>query len=186
MSFAPTPSQTIGPFFSLGLEWLCGSALAAPGAGEAVTVEGRVLDGDGRSVPDALLEIWCADDEGRYPPPDDARGASVAPSVRGFARIATDAGGGFRFTTRKPGRVAQPGGGAQAPHLLVTIFMRGLLRHARTRMYFPDEPANAEDAVLQLVPAERRHTLIARRSVAATLEWTINMQGDTETVFFDY
>ena len=105
---------------------------------------------------------------------------------RGFGRIPTDAKGGFRFTTIKPGRVPAPGGGLQAPHLVVSIFMRGMLKQLATRLYFPDEAAaNAEDPVLKLVPAARRATMIPRRK-GKVLEWDIVLQGKNETVFLDY
>jgi protocatechuate 3,4-dioxygenase alpha subunit len=102
--------------------------------------------------------------------------------------VLADAAGGFQFTTIKPGRVPGPEGRLQAPHLLITIFMRGLLKQLMTRVYFPDDPANAEDAILQMVPAERRASLIARAVAAdkANLEWNVALQGDAETVFFDY
>src|SRR5262249_1423144 len=109
----------------------------------------------------------------------------LEPSFRGFGRVPTDERGAFRFTTVKPGRVPGPAGRRQAPHLLVTVFMRGLLRHLVTRMYFPDQPANADDLVLNLVPADRRATLIARAAGVGVLEWDIVLQGRGETVFFD-
>ena len=105
---------------------------------------------------------------------------------RGFGRIPTDSRGAFRFSTIKPGSVPGPGGKAQAPHLVVTVFMRGLLKHLATRMYFPDEPANVRDPLLARVPAARRPTLVARRKSRGVLEWNILLQGKGETVFFDF
>ena len=176
MRLVPTASQTAGPFVHIGLTWLFRDCLALPGAdGERVTVEGRVLDGDGRPVTDAVLEIWQADPRGRY----------ADPEFHGFGRVPTDGTGGFRFTTVKPGRVPGPNGALQAPHLLIAVFARGLLKQLVTRMYFPDEPGNAADAVLALVPADRRPTLVARARGAGVLAWDIILQGRDETVFFD-
>jgi protocatechuate 3,4-dioxygenase alpha subunit len=188
MKLVPTASQTVGPFFHLGLAWCFQRALAGPEvAGERLAIGGRVLDGDRRPVPDAVLELWQADPAGRYPHPQDPRSAQVDRGFLGFARVPTDAEGVFRFTTVKPGPVPGPGGRLQAPHLAVCVFMRGLLRHLVTRVYFPDDPANAEDPVLALVEPSRRGTLVARRSAGdpAVLEWDVVLQGDGETVFFD-
>jgi protocatechuate 3,4-dioxygenase alpha subunit len=140
-----------------------------------VTVEGRVLDGDGQPVTDAVIEIWQADRHGRY----------ADQAFHGFGRVPTDGHGGFRFTTLKPGRVPDPGGVLQAPHLLIAVFARGLLKQVVTRMYFPDEPGNSADPVLALVPADRRPTLVARPRGAGVLAWDIVLQGQDETVFFD-
>lgn len=178
MSLQATTSQTVGPYLHIGLTWLITEDLAPAGiAGERVSIAGRVLDGDGKAVDDALVEIWQADAQGRY----------AQPGFRGFGRSATDAQGGFRFKTIKPGRVPAPDGRLQAPHLAVNIFMRGLLKQLVTRVYFPDDPVNAEDAVLALVPAERRGTLIARKlsGKPGALEWNVILQGRDETVFFD-
>jgi protocatechuate 3,4-dioxygenase alpha subunit len=176
MTLVPTASQTAGPFVHIGLTWLCRDCLAPPGAdGERVTVEGRVLDGDGQPVTDAVIEIWQADPHGRY----------ADPAFHGFGRVATDGHGGYRFTTVKPGRVPGPGGILQAPHLLIAVFARGLLKQVVTRMYFPDEPGNAADPVLALVPAYRRPTLVARARGPGVLAWDIVLQGRDETVFFD-
>lgn len=177
MSSGTTPSQTVGPFFHIGLAHLDTTELpVAVGASEAITIEGRVLDGDGAPVNDAVIEVWQADAHGRH----DGRA--------GFGRIATDADGLFRFATIKPGRVSGVAGALQAPHLVVAVFMRGLLRHLTTRMYFPDDPGNANDVVLNKVPPERRNTLIARalESGGRRLEWNVRLQGEAETVFFDY
>jgi protocatechuate 3,4-dioxygenase alpha subunit len=192
MTSAPTASQTVGPFFHLGMTYLERSNLVPEGnAGGRITLRGRVLDGDGHPVPDAMVEIWQADSAGRYLDDVPLRNSSASRFL-GFGRIETDENGRFTFTTIKPGRVPSPDGSLQAPHIVVTLFSRGLLKPLRTRVYFPDEPGNAEDAVLKLVPQERRPTLLATCSGGAAsepekiFEWNIVMQGDGETVFFDY
>lgn len=191
MSLHTSGSQTVGPYFRIGLEPMFIPNVATPETpGEHVTIRGRVLDGDGNPVPDAMLETWQADAEGVYPAFDDAQSAEEA-TFRGFGRVPTDDAGWFSLSTIKPGRVAGPDDSLQAPHLVVLVYMRGLLIHLVTRMYFPDEPSNADDAILSLAPAERRHTLVARRPSAEenyppnTLIWDIHLQGDEETVFFD-
>jgi protocatechuate 3,4-dioxygenase alpha subunit len=175
MSLHATTSQTVGPYLHIGLTWLIIEDLApARVPGERVSIQGRVVDGDGKPVNDALLEIWQADSKGRY----------GTKSFRGFGRSATDDQGMFRFRTIKPGRVPGPGGKLQAPHIAVNIFMRGQLKQIVSRIYFPGDPANAQDPVLALVPADRRSTLIACKS-GAKLEWNVILQGKNETVFFD-
>ncbi len=187
MSLYATGNQTVGPYLHIGLTWLNTSTIAGKGvAGERVTVHGRLLDGDGKPVSDGLIEIWQANSHGKYPHPEDRQKKPLEKGFRGFGRVPTDTKGGFRFTTIKPGRVFGPGGKLQAPHLVVSVFMRGLLKHLATRMYFPDEPGNVEDPVLKLVPAARRATLIARRKAKRVLEWNILLQGKGETVFFDF
>jgi len=187
MSLRATASQTVGPYFSIGLDPLLETDLAPAGvAGQRVAIRGRVLDGDGQPVNDALIEIWQANAEGRYAHPDDTQDGSVDPRFRGFGRVATDAQGTFGFSTIVPGSVPGPGGRLQAPHLLVGVFMRGLLRHLVTRIYFAGEPANADDPVLALVPADRRDTLLARAAPDGTLSWDVVLQGAHETVFFEY
>jgi protocatechuate 3,4-dioxygenase, alpha subunit len=188
MSLRATPSQTVGPYFHLGMTQVKKDNLAGPGvSGENVTIRGGVFDGDGNGVSDSLVELWQADAQGHYAHPEDPQAKSVAAGFRGFGRVSTDAKGTFTFTTVKPGRVPGPGGGLQAPHIVVIVFARGLLKHLITRIYFPDEASNAEDAVLQLVPGERRCTLIAKRAPGApnNLEWNVVLQGEGETVFFD-
>ncbi len=186
MSLRATTSQTIGPFLRIGLEWMVIEDLAPKGvAGERVRLEGRIVDADGRPVNDAAVEIWQADSQGKYAG-DQGRHDQAGTHFRGYGRSLTDEGGKFRFGTIKPGRVPGPQGKLQAPHLVVTIFMRGLLKQLLTRVYFPDEPANAEDPVLALVPAARRSTLVAARKGAGVLEWNVVLQGANETVFFDF
>jgi protocatechuate 3,4-dioxygenase alpha subunit len=186
MKLLPTASQTVGPYLHIGLVWLTIDHLAAPDcAGQHLKIEGHVVDGDGRPVPDALVEIWQANAHGKYAHPEDAGKAPPTPGFRGFGRVPTDADGRYRFFTVKPGPVADPQGGLQAPHLLVSVFMRGLLKRLVTRMYFPDEPANGNDRVLRIVPAERRGTLVAHAITSEELKWNIVLQGNDETVFFD-
>jgi protocatechuate 3,4-dioxygenase, alpha subunit len=187
VSLFATGSQTVGPYLHIGLDWLVTRDIAGKGiAGERVTVQGRLIDGDGNGVNDGLVEIWQANAAGKYAHPEDQQNKPLEKGWRGFGRIPTDAKGGFRFTTIKPGRVPAPGGGLQAPHLVVSVFMRGLLKQLATRLYFPDEAAaNAQDAVLKLVPPARRATMIPRRK-GKVLEWDIVLQGKNETVFLDY
>jgi protocatechuate 3,4-dioxygenase, alpha subunit len=188
MSLQPTTSQTVGPFFSIGFDWLNSAELSGPGvAGERIVMQGTVLDGDGKPVVDAVLEVWQANAQGKYAHPEDKQDKPVEAGFRGFGRVATDDNGRFRFSTVKPGRVPDRSGRLQAPHLAVTVLMRGLLKHLVTRVYFPDEPSNAEDEVLNLIESPRRASLIARKvsGRAGVLEWNVVMQGKEETVFFD-
>ncbi|ALM84157.1 protocatechuate 3,4-dioxygenase subunit alpha [Bordetella sp. N] len=185
-----TASQTVGPYLHIGLEDRYCEDLTSNAAelhARRIVIEGRVLDGLGAPVPDGMVEIWQANPHGRYDHPDDAR--ESLPLIRGFTgfgRVPTGPDGSFRFVTVKPGSVPDVHGAAQAPHILVSVFMRGLLKHVATRMYFPDETAaNASDDVLRQVPAERRKTLIARQGDDQILRWDIVLQGAGETVFFD-
>ena len=189
-----TPSQTVGPFLHLGLapagynfRPVFGSSLADPGlAGTHIKIEGCVWDGEGNVVPDALVEIWQADAEGRYAHPADGRALS-SNSFRGFGRAATDAAGRYGFATIKPGTVPGPNGTTQAPHLNLGLFARGLLKRLITRVYFAGEASNAGDPILALVPADRRHTLLAEPDAARPdlFRFDIRLQGRDETVFFD-
>ncbi len=188
MSGRSTPSQTVGPFFSIGFAWLERADLTEGASGEPkVSIHGRVLDGDEKPVPDAVLEIWQADADGRYAHEEDARERMAAGKFFGFGRVPVNDRGEFFFTTIKPGGVRGRDGTHQAPHLLVAVFMRGLLKGLITRIYFPDDPANGTDDVLSLVPVGRRGTLIARAESepGKTLVWDVHLQGDDETVFFD-
>lgn len=187
MSLQATSSQTVGPFFVLGCAWIDQAEVAGPGvAGERVTIEGRVTDGDGKAVPDALIEIWQANSHGKYAHPDDSQNKAIETGFQGFGRIPTDDEGKFRLTTVKPGPVPGPDGKQQAPHIAVSVFARGLLRRLVTRIYFPDEKANTDDFILNLVEPDRRASLIARKTATAgTLEWNVILQGPGETVFFD-
>ena len=188
MSLHTTASQTVGPFFRIGLEPMYIPVVAGPEVpGEHVTIRGRVLDGDGKPVPDAVIETWQADAQGNYSYPDDLLDPANPPTFSGFGRAPTDDQGQFTLTTIKPGRAPGPSDSLQAPHLVVLVFMRGLLLHLVTRMYFPDEASNEDDPILKLVPFARRATLIARRASDQEhiLEWDVVMQGENETVFFD-
>ena len=151
-----TPSQTVGPYFSMRLPWDQGPYVVPAGTPGAITIIGRLLDGAGDPIPDGLIETWQASPEGRFAHPDDPRGSARHPALRPFGRCLTDSDGRFRFRTLRPGPVPAEDGRMQAPHLDVTVFARGLLRHLVTRMYFPDDAANATDPVLQsLDPADR-------------------------------
>ena len=170
-----TPSQTVGPYFHLGLDWPEAWRLLPPDApGPRLVLTGQVLDGAGEPVADALLELWQADAAGIYH-------AKPSSSFCGFGRCAVDAHGRYRFETRKPGSAAA----GEAPHLMLIVFARGLVLHLHTRVYFPEEAeANAADIVLAGVPAGRRQTLLARRGPDG-LVFDIHLQGAQETVFFD-
>lgn len=189
MAMKQTPSQTAGPFFHYALTpeqsgyHFTGLAsekmtdASMPGA--AIRFEGAIYDGLGQPMSDALVELWQADAMGRYAHPADARSSNVA--FKGFGRCATDAKGHFAFTTVKPGAI----GDGQAPHITLILFTRGGQNHLYTRVYFPDEAAaNATDPVLGSVPADRRGTLLARRTDTG-YHIEIRVQGDGETVFFD-
>jgi len=207
-----TPWQTVGPFFHYALPWKGAADLVAgegglgarldlipdghywlgpsdaqrEGAkGVRIEIVGSVYDGDGQPVPDALLEIWQANPQGRYASAEDSR---VEPPLDdafvGFGRSSTGVDGTFRFRTLKPGRVPGPGNTLQAPHIAVGVLGRGLLKRLVTRIYFEDEPSNAEDPILALAAADRRGTLIARKH-GAVWRFDIRLQGEDETVFFD-
>ncbi|MEI9804563.1 MAG: protocatechuate 3,4-dioxygenase subunit alpha [Pseudolabrys sp.] len=199
-----TPSQTVGPFFAYGLtpegrnKWdpngsyswkeTVGDNLITPDAtGQKIRIEGRITDGDGAAINDAMLEIWQADSQGRYA---HARGETPRPNAKftGFGRSATDKDGVFSFDTVKPGAVPGPNGKPQAPHIVFCIFSRGMLRQVYTRLYFSDETANGTDPILNIVPADRRGTLIAHKEArgdVSVYRFDIRVQGDNETVFFD-
>lgn len=178
-----TPFQTIGPFFGHALPWEDGPAVADAADPSGIWVRGRLLDGEGAPVTDALIETWQADPDGRFNHPDDPRGAM--PGFCGFGRCPTDSDGGYAIRTRKPGRVPGPTGGQQAPHIDVSIFTRGLLQRLVTRLYFADEDAaNAQDAVLaSLGSDEERRTLLAVPAPDG-YRLDIQLQGEHETVFF--
>ncbi len=209
--FGRTPSQTVGPFFHYGLPWKGGADLAGKsemGArvdlvppdhyvlnvsqpsgtpqGEVIEISGRVLDGEGQPVPDAMIEIWQANAAGRYASPADRRDdVPLDPNFIGFGRSSTSAEGEYRFRTIRPGRVPGPGNSLQAPHLAVSVFARGLLNRLATRLYFADGEGNDTDPVLSALPEKRRDTLIATRAADGSWRLDIVLQGDNETVFFD-
>jgi protocatechuate 3,4-dioxygenase, alpha subunit len=183
-----TPFNTVGPFFKLlvrdrpeGTDCLVSDATR----GERITITGQLIAGGGAPVDDGLVEIWQADAHGLYHHPEDPSGRDADPGFSGFGRAATAAGGAFSFRTIKPGVVPGPNGEKQAPHILVSIMARGVMSRCWTRMYFEGEPLNETDPVLQLVPAERQDTLIARRHADGEYEFNIVLQGENETVFFD-
>jgi protocatechuate 3,4-dioxygenase alpha subunit len=191
---AQTPSQTVGPYFTMRLSGEGENVLTTPDTlGERIRIEGRVLDGDRKHIEDALIELWQADNAGRYHHPVDERDdIPLDPAFMGFGRCASDfRTGAYSFSTIKPGPVPHPDGGMQAPHVSLTIQARGMLNPTFTRVYFDDESAaNASDPVLQSVPEARRWTLIAERTAAdessvPTYRFDIRYQGDDETVFFD-
>jgi protocatechuate 3,4-dioxygenase, alpha subunit len=190
MSFVPTPSQTVGPFFHFCLTTKdCSvSQMAGPQVkGERVSLVCRVIDGDGAMVNDAIVEIWQADSAGKYNHPDDSQQKAVDPMFLGFGRMPTSPEGSCEFGTIRPGRVPGTGAHLQAPHLNVAVFARGMLKQLYTRIYFAGDPANEEDSVLALVPVLRRGTLLAHPKAARPGAWRfdIHLQGEQETVFFD-
>jgi protocatechuate 3,4-dioxygenase, alpha subunit len=163
-----TPSQTVGPFFAIELPYAEGPYVVADGTDGAIWLRGRVVDGAGDPIPDALVETWQAGPDGRF----DGE-------FRGFGRSGTDEEGAWAILTLKPGAV-----GEQAPHVDLTIFARGLLHHLVTRLYFDDEDeANAADPVLSNLPDDRRATLVAAREDDG-YRLDIHLQGPDETVFF--
>ena len=187
MKHGLTPSQTVGPYLHIGLDWLNTTELAAAGVqGERIIIEGRVTDTQGEVVPDGVIEIWQADADGVYAHPE--HGGKVTPGFHGFGRCATDAEGRFRFTTIKPGKVPGLNGQPQAPHIMVNLFARGLLKQLSTRIYFAGD-VHDDDFVMQQVPPDRRATLIARpvAGSAGVFEWNVVLGGggEAETVFFD-
>lgn len=170
MSFIPSASQTVGPFFNFALTADPALGVLA-GEGERIQLRFRVLDGNGEPAStDALIEIWQADSEGRF----------GHPGFRGFGRLETDDAGTCTFETVKPGPV-----GAQAPHINVAVFARGLMKQLYTRVYFAGEPLNESDPILALAPEERRATLVASRGGPNAWCFEIRLQGDAETIFFD-
>ena len=186
----PTPSQTVGPFFHLGMaqpEWA--DLTAGNPEGERIVIEGRVIDGDGAPVPDACVEVWQANAAGRYNHPDDTQtDKPLDPKFHGFGRAATDAEGRFRLTTIRPGPVPGRGNALQAPHINVALFARGLLKHLYTRIYFADEPRNAADPLLSSIEdGKLRGTLLARPEGGSPKRYRFDivMQGENETAFLD-
>ncbi|NEM04614.1 protocatechuate 3,4-dioxygenase subunit alpha [Geodermatophilus normandii] len=178
-----TPSATVGPYLAIGLTWPDGVYAAAEGTPGGIWIRGRVFDGNGDVVPDAMVETWQADPDGGFASPEDPRGASTHPGFRGYARAQT-LSGEFEVFTLKPGRVPDGEGGLQAPHVDVSVFARGLLDRVVTRIYFADEAeANAEDVVLQGLPEDRRETLMATPTDDG-YRFDVYLQGDRETVFF--
>jgi len=181
-----TPSQTAGPYFGMMVRGRAECRqVADTTAGTRITIQGQVFDGAGYPIPDALVETWQADANGRYAHPEDP-GPPPDPAFNGFGWVHTRKDGGFSFETIKPGRLPGPNGGLQAPHVLVSVMARGILTRFITRIYFEDEAAaNADDPILALVPVDRRQTLIAHRTDNGQYVFNLVMQGTGETVFFD-
>jgi protocatechuate 3,4-dioxygenase alpha subunit len=181
----PTPSATVGPYLAIGLTWSDGIWAASEGTDGGIWIRGRVFDGAGDLIPDAMVETWQADPDGGFPSPEDPRGASTYPGFRGYARAQTvDPPGEFGIFTLKPGRVPDGEGGLQAPHIDVSLFARGILDRVVTRIYFADEEeANADDVVLRGLSADQRATLVAAKTDDG-YRLDVYLQGDRETVFF--
>lgn len=186
MIFATTPSQTVGPYFAIGMPFATGPCAVPEDTLGAIRITGTVYDGAGMPVPDSLLETWQADPDGRFADLHGYAGASELAGFRGFARYGQEDGDGrFEILTVKPGAVPGPGNTVQAPHIDVSVFARGMLHRCVTRIYFADEAqANASDPVLAGVPAERRDTLLAQQADGG-YRFDIHLQGPGETVFFD-
>jgi protocatechuate 3,4-dioxygenase alpha subunit len=162
----PTPPQTVGPFFSIGLPWDDGPTVVEPGSDDAISLHGTVFDGDGAPIPDALVETW----------------QEPGPGCRGFGRCPTDADGRWEIVTRKPAAA-----GGEAPHLAVAVFARGLLDRVPTRLYFADEDAaNEADPLLSSLDPERRATLLAAPDGTGGYRFDVHLQGAHETVFFSF
>jgi protocatechuate 3,4-dioxygenase, alpha subunit len=186
--FGLAASQTVGPFFQIGLEDLYQTDLTVPGlTGTVITISGKILDADLLPVPDALVEIWQANSFGKYAHPDDYQDKPLDPGFTGFGRCPTNSEGAFQFRTVKPGSVPSSTEALQAPHINVSIFMRGLLNRLVTRIYFSDDERNGADEVLSLVDPGRRSTLFARPDPVRpnAYRWDVVLQGPLETVFFD-
>ena len=191
MSLIQTPSQTVGPFFHYALTDAPDQNILVNDEtqGNRILIKGQVIDGAGKLVSDAMLEIWQADVNGIYNHPEDPNQSDADPNFAGFGRTPTNDNGIYSVKTVKPGTVAYENDKQQAPHINVRVFARGMLIHVYTRLYFSDEAeANVSDPILNLVPEERRQTLIALREDKGDLTtycFNITLQGDDETVFFE-
>jgi protocatechuate 3,4-dioxygenase, alpha subunit len=188
-NFGLAASQTVGPFFQIGFEDFYRSDLTVPGlTGTVITISGKILDADLLPVPDALVEIWQANSFGKYAHSDDYQAKPLDPGFTGFGRCPTNAEGAFQFRTVKPGAVPSSTEAPQAPHINVSIFMRGLLNRLVTRIYFSGDERNGADEVLSLVDPARRSTLLARPDPLRpnAYRWDVFLQGPDETVFFDF
>ena len=189
--FGITPSQTVGPFFHYMLtphsyaatEVFTADLTKGTDVANAIRITGRVLDADGAAMADAFVEIWQADAAGYYATTEAVLEGNHRP-FHGFGRCDTDKDGGFHFNTIKPGHVPHSNGTRQAPHIAVNLFGRGMLKHLTTRFYFADEPSNSTDAILNLVPAARRKTLLLQPEKSGVYALDIRLGGADETVFF--
>ncbi|MFL4908477.1 protocatechuate 3,4-dioxygenase subunit alpha [Streptomyces sp. MMS24-I2-30] len=190
-SVLPTPSHTVGPFYGYALPFAGGNDIAPVGHPDTITLQGHVYDGAGGPLPDALVELWGADPDGRVPQVDGSirRDASTGGHLgrngvefTGWGRIQTDAGGHWYARTLRPGARGQ-----SAPYLSVCVFARGLLVHLFTRIYLPgDDAALAADPLLARIDPARRGTLIAADEGRGTYRFDIRLQGEGETVFLEY
>ena len=185
-----TPSQTVGPFYAIGLTRHPMNVMTTDSTqGQRIRIEGQVFDGDGVAIPDVMVEIWQANAYGRYNHPDDKQEKPLDPSFTGWGRSGTDAKCFYSFETIKPGPVPGNDDSVQAPHVNVCIMARGMLVHAFTRIYFDDEKMNDSDPVLKSIKNKaRRRTLIAARDAKdgkTVYRFDIRLQGENETIFFD-
>ena len=186
-----TASQTVGPFLKIGLERDELQYLVREDAVGAIKILGHVFDGEGKPVPDAMIEIWQANIHGKYDHPDDSSEGAIIKGFSGFGRSCTDKDGKFFFVTVKPGRVSGRGNTLQAPHLAVNVFARGMLKHQVTRIYFEDEiESNSEDPILNSIGEKAaRNTLLAKIAQSEknnfVYSFDIRLQGEGETVFFE-
>lgn len=182
LKLTPTPGQTIGPFYGFALPYEHGEKLVDLSHPRAVHLHGTVYDGQGATVPDSMLEIWQADEEGRVP---SAPGSLLRDgyTFTGWGRQAVDNAGGYSFTTLNPGATEE----GKAPFIQMVVFARGLLNRLFTRIYLPeDTEALAADPLLASLPEERRRTLIAEREADGSLRFDVHLQGEGETVFLAY
>ena len=185
-----TPSQTVGPFFHFGLLHEGGNVLAGPRVrGERIVLLGKVLDGNGEPLPDAMLELWQPDSSGIFAHPADPLHAQADPDFRGFGRAGTDGEGVYRFETVKPGSIGRPPDADSAPHANLNVFARGMLIHVMTRVYFEGEPGNGNDPLLRSLPEEKRGRLLARLESGSgspkVYRFDVRLQGEGETPFFE-
>ena len=191
MKQLPTASQTVGPFYAVGLHRpeLADLTRGGTAKGETIVIEGQVRDGDCAPVPDAMLEIWQANAAGRYAHPEDRQDKPQDPAFIGFGRVFTDKDGRYRFTTIRPGAVPGRGNALQAPHILMSVFARGLLNRLVTRIYFADlAQANEADLILSRIEdAAARQSLLAKPAGGAVpaYRFDVVLQGEGETAFFD-
>ena len=179
-----TPSQTVGPFFHDSLPYPTGRWVTGPTRPGAFTLHGHVYDGRGDPLPDALVEVWQADEQGAFREKPGIYDEPAPDGFRGFGRSATDADGHWSFTTVKPAGVPTADGRPQAPHVAMSVFARGMLRRVVTRVYFEDESANAADPLLTSLEATRAATLVAARDDDG-FRIDVRLQGQDETVFLD-
>lgn len=182
LKLAPTPGQTIGPFYGFALPFEKGHELVNQAHPASVRLHGVIYDGNGTPIPDSMLEIWQADEHGVVPSKD---GSLVRDgyTFTGWGRVAVDNVGHYTFTTVNPGATEE----GKAPFILLTVFARGLLNRLFTRIYLPeDTEALAKDPLLSTLPEDRRQTLIATREEDGSLRFDIHLQGDDETVFLSY